>query len=181
MLSAVFSGLTTKAAIASGLIGALLALAPATLAGHTFGYGKATKEFRRDRDAALRREDIALQREIALWTELAASRAMQVVLVEGTERFWDVSAEAQAEMRRELGKHKAASKRSADMAADAIRRLGEIQHEWKDVEVPRVVLEPFCLRDPGKAGCDPAAPGAGAPDGVALRKLAAGDGGGVDK
>lgn len=180
MFSALFSGLTTKAAIASGLIGALVVGAPAVLVAHNAGYGKRGKEAMLELQQAGRREQIAVTREIALWTELAASRSMQVQLVSNTEIYWDATDEAREKMRRELAAHKARAQKAVMEADNAIRRLSEIQHAWKGVEVPRVVLEPFCVRD-GQDKCDPAAPArSAAGDGVAVREPAAGDGARVD-
>lgn len=183
MLSTVFSGLTTKAAIASGLIGALIAAVPAGLAAHTLGYGKATKEFRKDRDAALRREEIFLKREISLWHELAAARIIHVELIDRVEFAWDVSDDAREKVRADLNRYKQQASSNAKSALDAIARLKEIENAWKDQTVPRDVLEPFCLRV-GARNCDPATPaaaGAGAGDAVAVRQPAAGNGGKVDK
>ncbi|MBA4337973.1 MAG: hypothetical protein C0421_03915 [Hyphomonas sp.] len=183
MLSAVFSGLTTKAAIGAGLIGALIAVVPAGLAAHTLGYGKATKEFRKDRDAALARENVALKREISLWHELTASRLIHVELIARVEAAWNVSDEAREKVRVELGRYKAQASSNAKSALDAIARLKEIENGWKTQTVPRDVLEPFCLRV-GARNCDPATPaaaGADAGDAVAVRQPAAGDGGQVDK
>lgn len=181
--SAVFSGLTTKAAIASGLIGALVVGGPAVMAAHNLGYGKAAKEARTEREAFLDRERIALTREISLWTEVAAARQMQVKLIEWSELAWDVSDEARDKMRAQLQRHKNEARTSSQRAAEALKQLEEIQHVWKEVEVPRPVLEPFCVRD-GQDACDPAAPAAtraGAGDSLAVREPAPADGGRVEK
>lgn len=176
MLSALFSGLTTKAAIASGLIGALVAATPIAWVAHNAGYGKMAKEAEAERASFIRRENIGVTREIALYTELAGSRSMQVLLISNIELYWDATDEARAEMRKQLSRHKAEAQRAAKAAADAIAELSRINHEWKSVEVPRPVLLPFCVRD-GETGCDPH-PAAGAPtgDGLAVRQPAAGDG-----
>lgn len=181
--SAAVSGLTFKSALIAGLAGAAIAVVPAGLAAHTLGYGKATKEFRKDRDAALARENVALKREISLWHELTAARLIHVELIERVEFAWDVSADARETVRAELGRYKAQASSNAKSALDAIARLKEVENGWKDQTVPRDVLEPFCLRD-GARNCDPATPaaaGADAGDAVAVRQPAAGDGGKLDR
>lgn len=177
MLNALFSGLTTKAAIASGLIGALTVGVPAVLlarsTGYNAGYTKAAKIHQED-------AHVMRLREGSLWQELYACRVTNIYLVEQVPMFWDVTDAAREKMRPILNRYKNEARVAADSAAKAIQRLAEIDNAWKDVPVPRPVLEPFCLQD-GARNCDPAAPGAGAPDGVALRNLAPGDGSDVDK
>lgn len=177
MLSTVFSGLTTKAAIASGLIGALVVGTPAVMAAHNLGYGKAAKAAAVSEKASIERERIGLQREISLWTEVAASRQMQVKLIEWVELAWEVSDEARAKMQRQLSRHKNEARASADAAAASIRQLEELQNAWKDVEIPRPVLDPFCVRN-GQQNCDPATPAASRAatgDSLDIREHAAGD------
>lgn len=148
--------------------GALFVGGPAAYVSHNMGYGKAAKKHDRERV-------MWITRELALWHELGAARVSQIDLIDSLEVMWDVTGEAKRRMQQALASQREKARISSEAAAAAIKRLDYVESTWKDVRVPDVIVEPFCVPD-GSAACDPATPEASLQDDLEVREPASGNG-----
>lgn len=81
-----------------------------------------------------------LRREVTLWNELGNERRTKRELIEEVEKIINATGRARQQMLAELDRTKARAVQAEEQARDAIRRLGDVEHTWKDERVPDTVV-----------------------------------------
>jgi len=83
---------------------------------------------------------IWLKREVTLWNELGNERRTKRELIEEVEKIVNATGRARQQMLAQLDQTKARAVQAEQQALEAIRRLGDVEHTWKDERVPDAVV-----------------------------------------
>lgn len=124
------------------LIGAV-AMSPLLWAAHNNGYGSAMKEYRRQYDRWW-------TTELLLWQELGLSNQQSAEMAERFEVILQADDKARAEFRAVLRTYRKKAEDGQAAAAEALRRLNEIEDDWTAQPVSPDVV---CVRG-DRSGCD---------------------------
>lgn len=112
---------------------ALVAGGVAFMTGKDIGAARAQKQYHQERMVWLRRE-------VTLWNELGHERQTKRELIEEVEKIINATGRARQSMLAELDRTKARAVQAEEQAREAIRRLGDVEHTWKDERVPDAVV-----------------------------------------